>query len=534
VFVLGAVLYARTLGYEFVDLDDPGLVDDPLIREASLEHFAAIWSRPAPLRAVSLAIDRGIWDRDPFGYHLHALLLNALNGALVFWLISRIGRRPVALVAALLFAVHSSHIQTAAWVSARGELLLTAFVLLSAIAYHAARAGGGLRVGPYLASLAAFGLGAAASPAIAGYPLFFLLLDRYEDRRLAPGQHRGLGLHLATKLPYLAIAAPLLWISIPFGAVWEPVSAHPFGYLASRGVAAWRYLFLLIGLAPGQPIYDAPALPPQPFLIATCLAALVAPVLVLAAALWRGREQLALALGWLIAGLLVPILLPLTGFVSDRDLYAPSLGFCWLLALAIVRIAVVPRRSPVFNSAVACALTIPPLFWFSLVAWRFTPVWRSSESLLSYAALTSQGERATTSAASWLIRQERFDEAEKLLTSGRPTTASGLIHLAVAHLGQNRIDDALADTDRALAAVREEPGARSHETRALWVRSVVLVRAERVDEAAAIWKMLLERDPDYEPARAALAALEQKAANSQSGPREEAPSAPRAQRADDR
>jgi tetratricopeptide (TPR) repeat protein len=533
VFLLGAALYARTLGYDFVDLDDPALVGSPLVQHFSLENLGQIWSQPSPLRATSFSIDRALWDRNPFGFHLHALVLNALNGVLVFWLLARITRRPVALVAALLFAVHSSHIQTAAWISARGELLLTAFVLLSAIAYHAARAGGALRMGPYLASLAAFGLGAASSPSIAGYPIFFLLLDGYLDRSVPGEQRRGFGFHVATKLPYLAVAAPFLWISIPFADFWQLLSTQPLAYLVSRSRAGWSYVFLLLGLASGQPIYEAPGLRGDAIWIAKASVPLVAAVLVWAVALWRRWGEFALALGWLSAGMIVPTFVPLTGFVADRELYAPSIGFCWLLALGIVWVVDVPRRSPIWNSAVACALTIPLLLWYSLVAWRFTPIWRSSETLLAFAASASQGDHAISVAASWLLRQRRIDEAEKFLTSARTLGPESTIDLALVYLAQNRIDDALAAADRARDATREHPELRGEEAQALWVRGLALVKAERLDEAAEAWKQVLERDPTNELARAALAAIDQAKAQ-RDGAADPAVPAPRAEGAADR
>lgn len=72
----------------------------------------------------------------PKGYHFISYLLHILNVALVFyavWLLTN--RNIIAIVAALLFALHPVHAETVTAILAQGELLMSFFALLSIICY---------------------------------------------------------------------------------------------------------------------------------------------------------------------------------------------------------------------------------------------------------------------------------------------------------------------------------------------------------------------------------------------------------------
>src|SRR5262245_49816137 len=166
VFAVGAALYAPTLHYEFVNWDDQIYVlDNPWIRSLSFNHLQAIFGSAylnnyLPVHLLSYMFDYMLWELDPFGYHLHSVLLNAANGVLAWALVAQLThRRDVALVAALLFTVHQSHVEAVAWVSARKEILFTTFLLLSALAYQRARRDGQLHRWAFAGSIALFGLG---------------------------------------------------------------------------------------------------------------------------------------------------------------------------------------------------------------------------------------------------------------------------------------------------------------------------------------------------------------------------------------
>ncbi len=508
---LATALYARTLHYAFVNWDDPDYVlDNPWIRALSLDHLEAIFTRGVlggilPVHLLSYGFDHAVWGLDPFGYHLHSVLLNAINGVLAFWVIAQLtSRRDVALVAAALFAVHPSHVESVAWISARKELLFTAFLLLATVAYARARRDPVLHRPAYAASIALFGLGLLSKTTISAYPLFFLLLDGVLDAQLPAERRRAFAFHLATKLPYLALAIAWIWVNMQTQVTAsDPLSAQPFTYALVKGQAGWRYVWLLLGLLPGQPIYDPPPVSQQPLVAALTLAPLFAAPLLIALALRRGHTNAALALGWLVAGLLPPIAFPVITFMADRYLYAPSLGLCWLLALGIARIAD-GMRSPAWRSGALAAFTAVPALWFAQHAWAYTPTWRNSLTLWTYAAERSRDGRAAIGLASSLRDEGRLDEAARVLEQTEVPGPRGYLNLLSIYAKQGRLDAALRAGDQALAELDESAATRKLASQVHAARGAVLWELERPGEAIDAWQRAFAADPENAPAREML------------------------------
>ena len=113
--LLGLALYAPSLGFGFVDFDDrlvllahPRLYDEhsfvASLRQIFLDYFPR--EEPLLLRDVSWALDARVFGfRNPLGYHLGNVLLNAVNGALLFLFLRRATRRfGLSLAIAAVFA----------------------------------------------------------------------------------------------------------------------------------------------------------------------------------------------------------------------------------------------------------------------------------------------------------------------------------------------------------------------------------------------------------------------------------------------
>ena len=73
---------------------------------------------------------------DPARWHSVALLLHVANAALVYLLAGAVGlRRASAWLASALFALHGAHPEAVVWVAGRFDVLSTAFVLVSLLAF---------------------------------------------------------------------------------------------------------------------------------------------------------------------------------------------------------------------------------------------------------------------------------------------------------------------------------------------------------------------------------------------------------------
>ncbi len=114
---------------------------NPYIKSLSAKNIAAIFSENFmgnyhPLAMLSLTIDYQINKLDPFVFHLVNILIHIMNSIMVLLVLKRLtGKLEIAVIAALLFGVHSLHVESVVWLSERKDVLYTFFYLLSLYSY---------------------------------------------------------------------------------------------------------------------------------------------------------------------------------------------------------------------------------------------------------------------------------------------------------------------------------------------------------------------------------------------------------------
>ncbi len=90
--------------------------------------------RPAQL--LSFVMDYSIWGLNPFGYHLTNLFLHVANSILVYLILIAISHQaPLALIAAMLFAISPAISGITYYISARSDLLMALFLFLSFLSF---------------------------------------------------------------------------------------------------------------------------------------------------------------------------------------------------------------------------------------------------------------------------------------------------------------------------------------------------------------------------------------------------------------
>jgi protein O-mannosyl-transferase len=136
--------------------DDKYIVNNPVIRELSPSNIVNMFRGERsyflgnyhPLTILSLAIDYKISnsgnEKIPhlWMFQFTNLFLHALNTVLVFYLVLAIFRHlknsyaiQIALLAALIFGVHTLHVESVVWISERKDVLFAAFFLASLVSY---------------------------------------------------------------------------------------------------------------------------------------------------------------------------------------------------------------------------------------------------------------------------------------------------------------------------------------------------------------------------------------------------------------
>jgi len=422
--LLGAVVlavFSPVIDYDFAPLDDDVNV---LYNPHHGPPTSARWQwalsdttyirRYQPLGWMAFAGVSTFSGLRPWGYHVAAIGLHALNAVLLGLLLQSLLRRlrpgeksghgPAALapwLAAAWWALHPLRVEPVAWISAIPTHLALAF-LLAALLLH-------LRARPAIAPLlggVAFAAGLLSYPVALGAAAFFPLMDW-------AGGHRGRRLILRA-LPYAAVALAIGWINLAAragaGSEHAPMATLqelPASIRALRGFCfivhyAWKPWFPF-GLGPvyGELLDITWSSPPV--LGSAGLAAVVI------AAVWRRPALAPLPL----AG--IAVLLPITGvtelihFPHDRYALWSDLILAAGLAILISRIAT-PRTQAMAGLLLA-GLTVLTLHQL--------PVWRSSESVMERLRHNLPAGKATVirdiRPALWLFRDGHFDGAEALL-----------------------------------------------------------------------------------------------------------------------
>ena len=464
--LLAGLVYLNALHNPFVYDDYRTVVSNQSI-QPPLDLRRVVWhDATRPLVNASYALDRIVWGRQPFGFHLTSLLLHMLNVALLFVLARSLtgsSGNVAAFSAAALFAVHPMMTEAVGYISGRAEILCAAFFLAALCTGWQWLADGGIR---WAASTIALWIAAVGSKETgASFPLVLLALDwltltapRHEKRR------RALRIHL----PLIATACAVAIVRLIVLRREYPSQVAPewsYGLLALDVLR--RYLALLVNPT-RQTIFHAVDMvtgftDPRPLLgIAT-----VAALLILA---WRVRKAeplVALGLWWTLLVLFPSTMLTILGQgepMAEHRVYLASAGFFLAIGGGIAMAADhAARRGPVASAAAAGALILV-LGAFAAetlvrnAMWR-DPValWRESVELapnhywprLAFgAALLDAGQRKDAI--------EQFSTAIQL----RPSEPRGYVKLAQTFAESGRFDEARTQLARALELDPENEPAR--------------------------------------------------------------------------
>ncbi|MCB9232982.1 MAG: tetratricopeptide repeat protein [Bacteroidia bacterium] len=336
--LLTLLVLLPTLGNGFVNWDDPGyLLKNEMVRNFRLGEIfstSSVQGNYHPFSLLSLAFDFALFGEEPFGFHLHNLLLHLLNTWLVFRLVRLIfGRDQAAFLAALLFGIHPMHLESVAWISERKDLLYTAYFLLGLIcwqSYLRSEARKGLLYG---ASLILFAFSLLSKGMAVSFPLILLLLDFWHSGRI---NWKRVG----EKIPFFALALGFGILSILAqgqGNALQKEGIPLFETLGSAGFGLGMYL--LKALAP----FHLSAFHPYPFLpneaapgYIFITAALVLLFLAITTWIFRKKREYTLGMGFFLAtiGPVLQLLPVGIAIYAERYSYLSYVGLFMLIGLA--------------------------------------------------------------------------------------------------------------------------------------------------------------------------------------------------------
>ena len=139
IIVLSLISYINVFDNEFVWDDHDFILDNADIK--SFSNIPSFFTEDVdglyrPLRTVHYAVAYSVFRKNEFGYHLNSVFFHVLISVLVFFIIKKIvNKKGIALVAALIFAVHPIHVERVANMTA-GFDLLGIFLFLLAFYFY--------------------------------------------------------------------------------------------------------------------------------------------------------------------------------------------------------------------------------------------------------------------------------------------------------------------------------------------------------------------------------------------------------------
>jgi tetratricopeptide (TPR) repeat protein len=510
--------YANSLSGAFVFDDTKQIVGNPALRSWGnvLRGFTSdVWSFQRgtltkdipppyyrPLFTAYLTFNYklfGLWEP---GWHLMNLLVHCGATVAVFFLIKRLsGNRLIATLAALVFGLHPAHVESVSWISGIPDPLAALFYLPSLIWYMRYRTDGDKKF--LFASGIAYGLSALCKETPLALPLVFIVweLTRTKARQSLSARGREI---ISQMIPFAAVAGAYLAIrfsvlgriswkhpfmaQVPDSAIWMTVPYVFVSYL--KHLVAPFYLSLIYGTS-----FVTSATDPR-FLLPLALIA------ALAILLWTYRKNLTGQV-WTALALIVAPLLPVLNLkvfhyeyiIQDRYLYLPSIGFCYLIAIALVRLSHTRKQ-------LATALAVIIIGAFGVGTLAQNHVWHDSVSLWRRAVYYSPDSWSThyNLGLAYLNLKQSQAAVDELVEARRlnPHEPTILNNLGLAH-------DAAGDSLGAIAIVKEALKLDPTLIEAHNNLGAFLFERKQFNDARLEFSEVLARDPSSVSARFNLA-----------------------------
>ena len=450
--VLSFCLYLPTLLHDaFADDEIYLAYMNRFLRQAPWSDLYQLLLKPQnpweflPLRDFTYWLDFRIYGDEPNGFHVTNLLWYAASGLAVFWLFRELVLlcRPawaacasvLALCGALLFMVHPAHVEVAAWIASRKDLIAgtLAFLSLAMLARAMRRGWPGHQM--LLAALLLFAACFGKASAMTGI-LFVTVL-------FGVGWRASPGVRWVKKLSYLA----LFWILVAIAflihlKVGEStgirIENHPGLFLmlerASRIFTA--QMGILLFPYPLRFYYDVYQLGDWHWLVsagATLLLIVSLVVLALRRSLW--------ALGILLVFFPLIVYLQLMPFTtwslaSERFVFVSVAGLALLLVDLFGRL-----RSPKIMGGLLLVIVVPCI----LVVWFRIDDWGSKKTLLDHEYALQPGfHNAIRDRIGFtLVPEKRYAEAAVLARQvPRPYAAEALLAFVDAERAFRQVSDA--------------------------------------------------------------------------------------------
>ncbi|HET6348385.1 MAG TPA: tetratricopeptide repeat protein [Candidatus Krumholzibacteria bacterium] len=471
-----AVAYfpAFDAGYNFDDR--PLLQNNPQVKSLkNVPHFFASkdarvsWTRGnlkndtyRPLQSVSFALSYSLWGDRPAMFHRENILLHAVNGVLLYFLlIALLDSTGAALLAALLFVIHPVQVEAVTYLSERASLLSMTFFLISICAFLASQRRETWFNGYTAISLAAFALSLLTKETAVILPVVLVLYCICFRDREGP----AIKTVLARTWPYFL--AVLIYIGVrtaSLGQIAQTEALPLWQRLLIMTEVFSRYLGLTLfprHLSFFPEINTTPfALKPAYIFYGAVLAAFIGLTVWL---LGKNRRMAFFPAAYLVAFLPVSNIVPIKTFMQERFLYFPNAFMFPLVAFYVTeglgRLGQRHGAIARYSAMAAAGLALVALTARTHVRNRD---WQSQETLMLNEVKVHPGNgKAYYDLAVERFSRRDYDGARAYAEQALEHTTHN-IHLAPIHNLMGKLDDIAGRDESAVQhyrmAIQMDPG----------------------------------------------------------------------------
>jgi tetratricopeptide (TPR) repeat protein len=470
--LLTLICYGNMVTNSFVYDDQQQILQNPYIKSWKFlpEIFSStVWSFVGevgatnyyrPLMTLSFLVLWTIFGPIPFGFHLFSLALQIAVVLMVFYAGRQLFKDwRVAWLAAILFAVHPVHTEAVDWIAAFPDLEMALFFLVTFYAYSRWSVFGWKR---WALLIALFALALLSKePALMLLPVViaFEYLVRADAETLKP---YGKALRY---WPFVVTAALYLSLRIALFGKLAPVLQHPqvsWPQAIYSGFALVFSYFKLLLWPSSLSAFHVFHVTNSPFEYEAVAGLIVVVGFLCAFLLLRKRAPaLAFCFFW-TAITLLPVLNPrwmAANVLTERYLYLPSVGFCWLAAWCAVEITEILRLSKSPASKILPALVVTCILVLCFFGVRETIArntdWRDDRTLYTRTLTTDPHAYPILLNLALVYQQARDPKAAeseyKLAFVERPDGVNVLNNLGVLYFEQQRFTEAAEMLKKAIA-----------------------------------------------------------------------------------
>jgi hypothetical protein len=412
-----------------------------------------------PLPVLTFAIQFFFTGLHSFPLHFVNLCLHLINILLVFQFIKLLSKdKNVALLIALIFAIHPMNVEAVSWISARSSGMYTLFYLCSLI-YYTKYITQKHKAHYFLLAIVFFLFSLFSKSQAVTLPLILLLIDYLNKRKIVTGKV------ILEKIPFFILSGIFAWITISnpgTRTIMEKGMIAAYSPLDNFFLACYSIVFYVVKFAVPVNLCGAYVFPPKSGALLGWEYYL-SPLLLVIAGFFLYKERrnkwmkFGAALFLLGISLNIQIIPSRLVIVADRYAYFPYLGLSIILVSYFRRMYAENTQFFYKYRVAGICLCILYIVFFSLALVIRNKTWKNDDVFMSDMIAKNPEVpylyRAYGTRGNYLKKHNRPEEALRDYTKAielKPDNSSVYANRAFLNMDKQDYNAVISDADNAI------------------------------------------------------------------------------------